>query len=66
MSRYTDYLTKENNDQARLNRAYKKYNHEKWIRRQEEYHKMIESDSYGIKKNKVQNLGRTEKSCVGI
>jgi hypothetical protein len=51
MSRYTDYLTKENNDQAKLNRAYKKYNHEKWIRRQEEYHKMIERDSYGIKKN---------------
>ena len=43
----------ENNEQAKLRKTYKAWNHEKWLKRQEAYHKIIARDCYGCKKSKV-------------
>lgn len=41
-----------NNAQAKELKARKDYQHKKWLKRQEDYHKIIERDCYGIKGNK--------------
>lgn len=40
---------KTNNAQAKELKARKAYKHAQWIKRQDDYHKIIERDCYGVK-----------------
>lgn len=49
-----NYRYKDNNNDLYVSRKVKKeYTHEQWLKRQQEYHKIIERDCYGYKKQKV-------------
>lgn len=49
-----DYRYKEDNDDLYVNRkAEKEYQQQQWLKRQQAYHKIIERDCYGYKKQKT-------------
>ena len=43
-------MRKENNLQAQELKLRKKYQHDKWLKRQEDFHRIIERDCYGYKR----------------
>ena len=49
-----NYRYKEDNDDLYVNRkAEKEYQRKQWLKRQQAYHKIIERDCYGYKKQKT-------------
>lgn len=50
MARNNSYQ-EENEMQAKELKLRKKFQHEKWLKRQSDFHKIIERDCYGYKKN---------------
>lgn len=52
-------LRREMQMENKLLKEYKAASHRKWLKRQEEYHKIIERDCYGYKRAKVQDVEGT-------
>lgn len=44
------------NEQAKELKARKEHSHNRWLARQQEYHKIMERDCYGYKRAKIQDV----------